>query len=376
MALSKYKLGELIEESFRKNDKLEYGIDYVRGISNNKTITQTKADVDESVIHKFYIVNPGEFVYNPRTTRMGDKVGLGFNRSENPLLFSFNNIAFCIKETAKSIILPEYLYMYFNRSEFDRYAITNSWGSATELFSFEELSDIEIDLPSLDIQQKYVDVYNAMLANQQTYERGLEDLKLVCDATLEDLKKNYPIKSFGEYIKRVDERNIGNKYKNVKNVSVTKEFSDVSSKVNKNELSGYKIVRPRQIAFVQTTHNEHVFCNALNNTNDVILVTSVNEVFECDESMILPEYLCINFNRSEFDRYARFNSWGSARETFTWTDLQEVKIPIPPIEVQRALSNLFTIYRERKQFNVLLKSQIKDLCPILIKGSIEEGRKD
>lgn len=375
MALSKYKLGELIEESFRKNDKLEYGIDYVRGISNNKTITQTKADVDESVIHKFYIVNPGEFVYNPRTTRMGDKVGLGFNRSENPLLFSFNNIAFCIKETAKSIILPEYLYMYFNRSEFDRYAITNSWGSATELFSFEELSDIEIDLPSLDIQQKYVDVYNAMLANQQTYERGLEDLKLVCDATLEDLKKNYPIKSFGEYIKRVDERNIGNKYKNVKNVSVTKEFSDVSSKVNKNELSGYKIVRPRQIAFVQTTHNEHVFCNALNNTNDVILVTSVNEVFECDESMILPEYLCINFNRSEFDRYARFNSWGSARETFTWTDLQEVKIPIPPIEVQRALSNLFTIYRERKQFNVLLKSQIKDLCPILIKGSIEEGRK-
>lgn len=112
MALSKYKLGELIEESFRKNDKLEYGIDYVRGISNNKTITQTKADVDESVIHKFYIVNPGEFVYNPRTTRMGDKVGLGFNRSENPLLFSFNNIAFCIKETAKSIILPEYLYMY------------------------------------------------------------------------------------------------------------------------------------------------------------------------------------------------------------------------------------------------------------------------
>lgn len=52
--------------------------------------------------------------------------------------------------------------------------------------------DIEIDLPSLDIQQKYVDVYNAMLANQQNYERGLEDLKLVCDGYIEDLRREMP----------------------------------------------------------------------------------------------------------------------------------------------------------------------------------------
>ena len=70
MALMKYKLGDLIQESFRKNENLLFDTSFVRGISNNKQITKTKADVDDSVIHKFYIVNPGEFVYNPRTTRM------------------------------------------------------------------------------------------------------------------------------------------------------------------------------------------------------------------------------------------------------------------------------------------------------------------
>lgn len=374
MALSKYKLGELIQLEDERNSQGLYSIDDVKGISIQKIFIETKADMQGVSLTPYILVKPDFFAYVTVTSRNGEKITLAHNTTENTYIVSSSYVVFSIKRN--DLLLSDYLFMYFNRPEFDRYSRFNSWGSARETFSWEDFCDIEIDLPSLDIQQKYVDVYNAMLANQQTYERGLEDLKLVCDATLEDLKKNYPIKSFGEYIKRVDERNIGNKYKNVKNVSVTKEFSDVSSKVNKNELSGYKIVRPRQIAFVQTTHNEHVFCNALNNTNDVILVTSVNEVFECDESMILPEYLCINFNRSEFDRYARFNSWGSARETFTWTDLQEVKIPIPPIEVQRALSNLFTIYRERKQFNVLLKSQIKDLCPILIKGSIEEGRKE
>ena len=90
--------------------------------------------------------------------------------------------------------------------------------------------------------------------------------------------------------------------------------------------------------------------------------------------MILPEYLCLFFNRKEFDRYARFHSWGSARETFTWTDLQEVKIPIPSIEVQKSIANILKICNTRKEINEKLKSQIKAICPILIKGSLDEAR--
>lgn len=76
-------------------------------------------------------------------------------------------------------------------------------------------------------------------------------------------------------------------------VSTSKEFREPTSKVNRNELSNYKIVRPRQISFVQTTHNEKVFAYAFNNTEDDIVVTSVNEVFSVDEDKLLPEYLCM-----------------------------------------------------------------------------------
>ena len=372
MALTKYKLGELIYELHRFNSSLEYGLEYVRGISNSKEITKTKADVDETVIHKFYVIHPGEFIYNPRTTRMGDKVGLGYNNTSTPLLFTFNNIAFGIKESARNILLADYLYIYFNRAEFDRYAIAHSWGSATELFTFEEMCDINIELPDLPTQQKYVDIYNAMIANQQSYERGLEDLKLVCDGYIEDLRRKMPCEKIGKYIERHDVRNGPNGTKNVMGISTSKCFREPTSKVNKNELANYKVCRPRQIGFVQTTHNEKVFTYAFNNTNDDIVVSSVNEVFSTQEDKLYPEYLCMFFNRTEFDRYARFHSWGSARETFTWNDLVEVEIPIPDIEVQKSIASVYSVYIKRKEINERLKKQIKDICPILIRGSLEE----
>lgn len=89
----------------------------------------------------------------------------------------------------------------------------------------------------------------------------------------------------------------------------------------------------------------------------------------------MPEYLSMFFNRTEFDRYARFHSWGSARETFTWDDLIKVEIPIADITVQKSIADIYKVYKERKGINEKLKAQIKDICPILIKGSIEEAKK-
>lgn len=379
MGLSKYTFRELLYESFRKNQDLEFDISYVRGISNNKQITSTKANVDEAVIRKFYIVNPGEFVYNPRTTRMGDKVGLGFNNTETPLLFSFNNIAFFIKETAKATILPEYLYMYFNRPEFDRYAMINGWGSATELFSFEEMCDIEINLPPIDIQRKFVAVYHAMLTNQQSYERGLEDLKLTCDAYIDQLRSKYPLQKLGTCIAVCEEKNEELQYgiDDVKGVSIEKKFIDTKANMEGVSLRPYAVIKPDEFAYVTvTSRNGGKISLAHNNTQNTYICSSSYIVFAVtNKDTLLPSYLAMLFRRGEFDRYARFHSWGSARETFDWDEMCDVRIPIPSIEIQQDIVNIYEAYLTRKEINEKLKTQIKDLCPILIKGSIEEAQR-
>lgn len=374
MALSKYKLGKYIELREITNADCSLGVDSVRGVNNLKQLMPTKADLNGRDISKFQIVYPDEFVFNHRTSRNGSKFSIAYNNGNKPIICTEDYVVFRIRENARTTLSPEWLYMFFNRSEFDRYVITNSWGSSTEFYNWEDLCDVELDLPSFCVQQKYVDIYNAMVANQQAYERGLDDLKLTCDAYIEDLRRRMPCEEIGRYIERHDIRNGKNGSKNVMGISTSKQFREPTSKVNKNELANYKVCHPRQIGFVQTTHNEKVFTYAFNNTKEDIVVSSVNEVFSTQEDKLYPEYLCMFFNRTEFDRYARFHSWGSARETFTWNDLIDVKIPIPDITIQKSIAEMYTVYNKRKGINEQLKIQIKNICPILIKGSLEEGK--
>lgn len=374
MALSNYKLGELISEVNRYNTDKLYGIDVVRGVSNHKTIMKTKASIDADVIAKFLIIQPDEFVYNPRTTRMGEKVGLAYNDTNCSLLFSFNNIGFKIKD--KSQILPQYLYIYFCRNEFDRYARINSWGSATELFTFKEMCDIDIELPPIEVQQKYVDIYQGMVNNQKAYERGLEDLKLVCDGYIEDLRRKLPSEPIGKYLSLSDRRNdIGLGLEAVRGISTSKEFIETKADMEGVGLANYKLVQPNYFAYVgDTSRRGDKISLALNTTNETFLVSSISYVFTTSIDL-LAEYLMLFFSRDEFNRYARFNSWGSARESFNFDDMCNVKIPIPAIEVQKSIADIFKVYNTRKRINEQLKAQIKDICPIFIKGSIDEARR-
>ena len=370
MGLSKYKLGELIELLEERNAKGLYGIKYVRGISNAKEIMSTKAAIDEDVIKKFYIVRPGQFIYNPRTTRMGDKVGLAYNDTDTPLLFSFNNIAFSIKDTAKAIILPQYLYMYYNREEFDRYAITNSWGSATELFTFEEMCDIDISLPSIEQQRKYVDVYLALQNNLAAYQSKVEELKLVCDGYIEDLRRRMKCEKIGKYISLCDERNTDCKYTNVKGLTVFKQFIKTKADMDGVPLNKYKIVRIGEIAYVSTTNRngDRVACALC---DEDCIVSSIYDVIRCNDKL-LPDYLFMWFKRTEFDRWGRYNSWGSARENFLYNDLADYAIPIPNVTIQREIVNIHKCYIERQRIAEALKEQLKKICPVLIRGSLTE----
>lgn len=373
MALTKYKLGDLIYELHRFNSSLEYGLEYVRGISNSKEITKTKADVDESVIHKFYVINPGEFIYNPRTTRMGDKVGLGYNNTSTPLLFTFNNIAFGIKESARNILLPYYLYIYFNRAEFDRYAIMHSWGSATELFTFDEMCDIDIELPDLPTQQKYVAIYNAMVANQQSYERGLEDLKLSIDAIIDRIKHTADRKPAAKLLREVDNRNEDGTITNVQGINVTKQFMPSVADTNGVDLKKYKVVKHGQFVFsgMQTGRDECIRI-ALFDKDDPVIISPAYTVFKMKDSTVLPEYVMIWFSRKETDRRGWFMSDSSIRTNLDLERFYEIEIPVPDENMQKSIVDLYKVYTMRRSINEQLKTQIKDICPILIRGSLEE----
>ena len=179
MGLKKYKLGELVELTDERNSMGRYSLEDVKGISTEKNFIETKANMDGVSLDSYKVVNYGEFAYVPDTSRRGDKIALAFNSDSNSILISSIYTTFKCKRN--DVLSPVFLFMFFNRPEFDRYSRFNSWGSARETFSWEDFCDIDITLPSIEQQRKYVDVYLALQNNLAAYQSKVEELKLVCD---------------------------------------------------------------------------------------------------------------------------------------------------------------------------------------------------
>ena len=375
MGLSKYKLGELIQLEDERNAAGAFTLDDVRGISIQKIFIETKADMEGVSLIPYILVKPDFFAYVTVTSRNGEKITLAYNDTNDAFIVSSSYVVFSISR--RYLLSSEYLFMYFNRPEFDRYTRFNSWGSARETFNWEDMCDIDLELPDLPTQQKYVDIYKAMVANQQSYERGLEDLKLVCDGYIEDLRRDNPCEKIGKHLELVEAKNDNLQYgvDQVRGVSIEKVLIETKADITDVNLKPYYVIHPDDFVYVTvTSRNGDRISIALNESKETYICSSSYVVFRSkDPQVLFPQYLMLFFSRPEFDRYTRFHSWGSARETFDWDEMCDVEIPIPDIEVQKAIAEVFTVYNARKRINEQLKAQIKDICPILIKGSLEES---
>lgn len=368
MRLTEYRLGDLIEQRREKNNNYVVPI---RGVSKEGFIDAKQPGADTSLYNTFYRY---DFVFNPARMEI-NSIALNIDY-EKAICSSLYEI-FYVKDT--NILLPEYLNLYIKRNEFARLCEFIGWGSAREYCRVGDISNLTIELPTLKIQQKYVDVYNAMLANQRSYERGLEDLKLVCDGYIEDLRRKMPCERIGKYIQLSEDRNEELKYgiTDVRGISIGKRFIETKADMQDVGLKPYYIIHPDEFAYVTvTSRNGEKISLAHNGTEEIYICSSSYIVFRSvNTEKLYPKYLKIFFSRTEFDRYARFNSWGSARETFNWEDMCDVEIFIPDIKVQHAIAVIYTAYITRKEINEKLKAQLKDLCPVLIKGSLEEAKK-
>lgn len=210
---------------------------------------------------------------------------------DKPILVSPAYVTFEV--TALSTVLPLYFFLRFLTKEKDRYGAFCSDGSIRSNLDWEVFCDMNIELPSIEIQQKYVDVYNAMLANQQSYEHGLDDLKLTCDAYIEELRRKTPCEKIGKYLSECNERNnVGLTVNNVRGIATSKEFIDTKANMDGVSLSNYKMIHPNEIAYISdTSRRGDKISLAMNSSDEMYLVSSISTVFRTNKEHLLPEYL-------------------------------------------------------------------------------------
>lgn len=366
------KLGEFIKQCDERNVDLQYDVSAVKGISISKKMIDTKADMTGVPLKAYKVVKPSEFCFVTITSRNGEKISIAMNEGDNTYIVSSSYEVFCIKDT--NALLPEYLYLWFCRPDFDRYARYHSWGSAREAFSYDEMCRIEIPLPSIDEQKQVVAAWRGLKNLKEQNEQLSGPLMDLCQSYLQELKHKYPLVEIGPYIAQKSTKNTDDKITDVYGVSVTRNFITASTTVDKTKLKNYKIVNKQDIAYVPTTHL-HIYAIAISDKDAPFVVSPIYEVFGVTKKdELLPEYLFLWLNRKETERFAYYNSWGSARENFNFPDMCRVKIPLPPIEIQRAIVEIYNCARTSKYISETAKKLNSDICPALMRQIIGDNQ--
>jgi type I restriction enzyme S subunit len=369
MALTKKRIGDLVEIVDERND---LGIRDFYGININKEFMPTAARTDNLDESKYKLVTNGRFVFSGMQTGRDECIRISMYTGEKPIIVSPAYTTFEVKAT--DAILPMYFFMIFMSKEKDRLGWFYSDSSIRSNLDWDRFCEIELSLPPISIQQKYVDVYNSMLANQQSYERGLEDLKIAFDSILDKEKHKAQRIAVGEVLTEIDNRNDEGAVEDVEGINITKQFMPTVANTTNINLNRYKVVQKSQIAYSgMQTGRDRCIRIALQTSDKPIIVSPAYTVFEVKKDQVLPEFIMMWFSRAESDRRGWFMSDSSVRSNLDLDRFYETEIPVPPIDEQRAIVDIYQAYTDRRSISDRLKERIKNMCPILIKGSLEEA---
>lgn len=167
------KIGPYIRQIDIRN--IEDKKDNLLGVSTQKVFIDSIANTVGTDFKTYKIVRRRQFTYVADTSRRGDKIGIALLESHDEALVSQAYTVFEIVDHQS--LLPEYLMMWFRRTEFDRYARFKSHGSVRELFDWDEMCDVELPIPPIEKQREIVKEYNTIVAMLKLNERLSQKLE-------------------------------------------------------------------------------------------------------------------------------------------------------------------------------------------------------
>ena len=382
------QLGQYIEMVSRTNSDLKYGIEDVRGCSNTKQMMQTRANLIGRTYEKFIVLRPQEFVFNRRTTRNGEKIGMAYNNTDREYIFTNDYVAFRVKQEYLDKLLPDYLYMFFCRDEFDRYARYKSTGSATEFFNWEDMCAVPFEIPPMDFQQFVVNAYKVLNERIETKQKINDNLEETAQslfqeqfaafynenelpdgysiATLDSLcsiKGGKRLPADGELLDTptahpyIRVRDLGsNRY-----VCLTNQFQYIDEETH-SAISRY-IVNTNDIVIsivgtIGLIGKIHTSLNNANLTENCVKLANIHTV--------TPDYLYYTLCYKKQIKEIELLTVGAVQSKLPMYNIQSMKILVPPAEVIEDFQHKFDIFNEQIEANTIEIQRLYELQSVLL----------
>jgi len=156
---SNYKrLGDYIQKVDNRNRDSK--VEVLLGISMTKEFRVSTSNINGTDMSVYKVVNKDQFSCDFMSVIRVHKFPVVLKKDEKPILVSPAYTVFEVKD--KEVLNPEYLMMWFRRSEFDRYADFKCDSAIRGGFDWDALCDCLLPIPSLVKQLEIVKEYNVV----------------------------------------------------------------------------------------------------------------------------------------------------------------------------------------------------------------------
>ena len=177
------EIGPYIEECNERNADGKYGVEVLRGVTSEGVFDTSKAKTDGLNFLPYKVVHNGDFAYNPSRINLGSIAML----DEDISIISPMYIVFKLNNQE---IHPQYLSIWFRRTEFKRSTLFYASGSVRDTFDFNEMKRVRIPLPPFDVQRAIVNIYKCANEAKQIAAEADRLSREVCPALLQHVIRN------------------------------------------------------------------------------------------------------------------------------------------------------------------------------------------
>lgn len=348
MKFKTIKISDIVEQYKEKCGRSDLTIDEVCGISCNKVFFSPARQIAQDT-SGYKIVPSGYFACNLLHVGRDKVFPVALNFDNTPKIVSSNYYVFKFLDNPD--ILKEYFFILLFSDLSDRYFAYYTEASVRDRLDWKTFCNTDLRVPPVAVQQKIIDVFNSLSKNIFILQNYNDTLKRLILLLMEKYISNVQEFELGEFIEISEETNFDNKFgaEDLYGISIDKEFCRSMTDRKKVNLSNFFVVKPKYFAYNEiTSRNNECLSFAYNTTDNAIIVSNRYLVFRVVSKHLKEEFLYLYLSREEFDRFVRYNSWGCAREMFSFNDFIQSKIPIPELSKQNILVDLFY----NLQFNI------------------------
>ena len=204
-------LGDYIREVDVRNRDLN--VTNLIGLSINKTFIPSVANIIGTDLSNYKIIKKEQFACSLMQVSRDEKIPIAMFTEDIAIM----SPAYPMFEVIdKSILLPQYLMMWFSRKEFDREASFYAVGGVRGSLTWEDFCDMRLPIPPIEKQREIVAEYetlsNRISINQQIIQKleataqALYRKMFVDGIDKENLPDGWRMGTLGEVSKYVDEK--------------------------------------------------------------------------------------------------------------------------------------------------------------------------